>query len=177
MKNFLPPGLPASSIRAHGVQIDPELTYTQELARVLQAQIRAASIAQERVCGKGQSLAFDRALKRGQEALVRMLRKACDELGPIEDSEEGRRFLESLELGEIAAPAIIIAPPAEISETADHSANAPRVAGGGKTRPVLQGAAPTSKRRESGRTLPIAEKQEREPSAEEKSKEIMAQWR
>ena len=99
-----------------GAHIDPELTYTQELARVLQAQIRAASVAQERVCGKGQSLAFDRALKRGQEALVGMLRKACDELGPIEVSEEGRRFLESLEFCEIAAPPIVaraeVPPPA-----------------------------------------------------------------
>lgn len=85
--------------------MNAELTYTLELARVLKSCVERASTSQERVSS---NLAFDRALKRGEEAIVAMLRKACEELAPIGQeggpTSEAGEFIESLEYGEIPAP-------------------------------------------------------------------------
>lgn len=56
-----------------------ELRYTLELGNVLHRAIDEVSAAQERT---GKELAFDRALKRGREAIISMLHQACNELAP-----------------------------------------------------------------------------------------------
>ena len=87
--------------------MNPELTYTLELARVLKSCIEKASASQERA---GVDLAFDRSLKRGHEAIIAMLHKACGELAPIRaevlpnGGGELAEFIESLEYGEVPAP-------------------------------------------------------------------------
>lgn len=82
--------------------MNAELRYTLELGRTLNGTIDGISGAQERV---GAELAFDRALRRGRDAIIAMLYAACDDLAPAE-GEEIARFIESLEYGEVPAPKI-----------------------------------------------------------------------
>jgi hypothetical protein len=82
-----------------------ELTYTVELARVLDSLIRAAGTTRERrdrdsLETDEDELAFDRSLKRGNEAIIEMLRRACREMAPPDDRMVAE-FLEALEYQEI----------------------------------------------------------------------------
>jgi hypothetical protein len=87
--------------------MNAELTYTLELARVFKSCVERSSALQERV---GADLAFDRSLKRGHEAIIAMLRRACEELAPIRANAlpngggQIAEFIEALEYGEVPAP-------------------------------------------------------------------------
>ena len=80
------------SARSHSIQ-KSELNVTLELARVPDKRIRAAAVTQGE-----DDLVFHRALKRGNEALIVMLRRACRELAPETDGMVAE-FLEALEHG------------------------------------------------------------------------------
>jgi hypothetical protein len=87
---------------------NPELIYTLELARSLDRFVREIDASQEKVkwepdnrgAEAAPTLAFDRAIRRGKEAIIAMLTKATRELVPL-DGEEMGKFIRSLEYGEI----------------------------------------------------------------------------
>lgn len=104
------------------------------------------------------------AAKRIREALIGALRKACDELGPqkTSDCREHARFIESLEHGVIPVAGPILKLEKLKVEPAKMGKIAPRKNGAAKS--VFENA-------------PVVKVSAPEKSAEEKSKEVMSQWK
>jgi hypothetical protein len=127
--------------------MNPELTYTLELARMLSRTIDGVSAAQERV---GLHLAFDRALKRGHEAIIAMLNKACVELVGIEGEEIGR-FLRSLEYGEIPKGEFFTAENSDLAEPEDLSGRNGTDRRRNNGDPIIEGARKDAAQNKRGR--------------------------
>src|SRR6266542_1071789 len=162
-----------------------ELTYRMEMARVLEARIREAETVQE--CA-GSDLAFHRALKFWHEQIIGGLQLSVEELAPIRaevlpnGGGELAEFIRALEYGEVPAP--------QISNGAG-SIESMCLSTGKESSVKVRARAPISKTK--GRSL--FEKRARDPIAagksstdatrdsvplvpsDEKSREVMAQWR